>query len=314
MNSSERTPQQQLSLFFLIWTGCFLFFSLLAQGVLMLYFGKEGYHAFVESGAGFAAQDIPMARMLQIFLSLGLFAFPPVVFALLTKPRDWGFFRVNKFPDGKLLALTVLLAGFSLPVVAWALEVNQAYHFPPAFQQFENYLRDMEGQNTEFLQMMLNMESNAAFLMNFLMIAIIPPVAEELLFRGTMQQLLQKQVGPHVAILLTGAFFSFIHMEFYGFLPRMMLGVLFGYLFLWSGSLWVPIFAHFLHNGLQIAMLFLFQRGIIKLDIEQMDSFPPFVTMGATVLLFVTLSIFDFVSRKQNPDDGKRLGESIHNK
>lgn len=298
--STERTPHQQLSLFFLIWTGCFLLFSVLSHGVLLLYLGKDAYQAFV-AGGGSTHSDIHVVRVLQIILSIGIFGAPPVVFALANTPRDWSFFKANKVPAASLLALTVLLAALSLPIVAWALEVNQKFKLPGAFHQLENYLRNLEGQNAEFLKSLLAMSSDFDFALNFLMIAIVPPIVEELLFRGTLQQLLQKQVGPHVAIILAGAFFSGIHMEFYGFLPRMMLGVMFGYLFLWSGSLWVPIFAHFLHNGVQIALLYLFQRGAIPVDIEQIESFPPLVTMGATLFLFLTLSIFDYVARRQNP-------------
>jgi hypothetical protein len=169
----------------------------------------------------------------------------------------------------------------------------------------------MQARDEEFLKTMLTMDTMYALVLNFIMIAIIPPLMEELLFRGTMQPLIQKGLGPHMAIILTGAFFSFVHMDFYGFFPRMLLGIMFGYLFYWSGSLWVPIFAHFLHNGLQVVALYLFQHQKIKTDIEQ-ESFPPMMVIGATILLFITLYIFDRIANKENPQDGERLGESLH--
>jgi len=311
---TERTPQQHLSLFFLIWTGCFLLFNLLSQGVLMACLGKDAYQEFI-SGENFTERGIEIVRYLQILLPIGIFGIPPLAYAALTKQHAASFLKINRFPDYRLAGLTVLVAGFSLPVAAWALQVNQGFNLPSVFGPFESYLREMEGQNEKFLEAILKMDSNFDFAVNFLMIAIIPPVVEELLFRGTLQQLLQKQAGPHLAILFTGMFFSFIHMEFSGFLPRMMLGILFGYLFLWSGSLWVTIFAHFLHNGIQVALVFLFQRNVIQADIEHMESFPPYVTVGATVLLFLTLSIFERAARKQQPpNDGERLGEGVLDK
>ncbi len=313
LQSPERTPRQNVSLFFLVWTACFLAFSLLTQGFLMVYFGKEGYNAFI-AGTSFSPQDIEIVRYVQIFYSIGIFGVPPFILIFLNKPRDWSFIKMNRLPNARLWGLTLLVALFSIPVVAWMLEVNQAFEFPSAFQQFESYLREMEEQSRELLKSMLNMGSNYDFIITFFMIAIVPPVVEELLFRGTMQQLLQKQMGPHVAIFVTGAFFSFVHGDFYGFLPRMMLGILFGYLFLWSGSLWVPIFAHLLHNGLQVVMLFLFQRGVIGVDIEQVESFPPYITMGATILLLATLSIFDYAAQCKKTNDGERLDKSLHDK
>lgn len=307
---SERPPRERLGLFFLIWSGCFLFFSLLSQGFLLLYLGKDAYQQFT-SGAAFTPQMVEITRYLQILLSIGIFGVPPLVFVLLSKPRDWSLLSLNRVPKFQLMALTVLLVAFSLPVVTWALEVNQGLQLPA---ELESQLRAIEERNAEFLKMVLTMNNLTDFLLNFLMIAIIPPIVEELLFRGALQQLIQKQTGPHVAIILAGAFFSMIHMEFYGFFPRFLLGVMLGYLFYWSGSLWVPIFAHFLHNGVQVLLLYLYQRGAIDTDIEQMESFPPYVTMGATILFFVTLYIFDRAANNETPQDGEKLGESTLDK
>jgi membrane protease YdiL (CAAX protease family) len=94
----------------------------------------------------------------------------------------------------------------------------------------------------------------------------------------------------------------------------MMLGILFGYLFFWSRSLWVPILAHFLHNGLQVVLVYLYQHKKIAVDIDKINSLPPYVTMIGTALLFVTLYIFDYTTQKQAPKDGEGLGENILNK
>jgi membrane protease YdiL (CAAX protease family) len=148
------------------------------------------------------------------------------------------------------------------------------------------------------------------FILNFLMIAVVAPVAEELLFRGTLQQLLQRAIRAHWAIIITGAVFSFTHGDLYGFLPRWLLGILLGYMFFMSRNLWVPIFAHFLFNGLQVVMVFLFQQEASHVNIEE-ESFTPQVTMLATILLFATLYIFDRIANRSKPEDGERLGESV---
>jgi len=307
----DRTPFEQLGTFFLIWMGCFLFFTLLSAGILLGFFGQGMFEA-VASAEQVSRENLNMVRFLQIIHSIGIFGVPPVVFLLINTPPDWTFFRVQKIPPLNLTVLTVVIITASAPVILWALDVNQGMHLPEAFRGLEKYMRDLEEKNQRLLQSMLVMPTVSDFLLNFLMIAIVPAVVEELLFRGTLQQLLHKALGNvHTAIIITGMFFSFIHFQFYGFLPRMMLGVLFGYLFFWSRNLWIPIIAHLLNNGVQVFLLYLFQRGTISINIDEMAGFPPVVTMISTVILFAVVYIFDLITQRQQPSqdsNGKGLG------
>lgn len=310
MNQQERTPLEQLGLFFMVWMGCFLFFNLLMAGLLLLSFGEEVYSVISSSSDSVATEHLNLVRFLQIILSIGIFGVPPLVYMIVSRQRDWSFFKLNKIPPLRLVSLTMLIMALAAPVIIWALDVNQNMSFPSALREIENYLRDLEDKNEQMLKTLLIMNSRFDFMVNFLMIAIVPALAEELLFRGSLQQMLHKALGDvHIAIFITGMFFSFIHFQFYGFFPRMLLGILFGYLFYWSGSLWVPIFAHFLNNGVQVVMLYLFQAGMISYDVDEMPAFPPYITMIATVLLFAAVYIFDLATQKKTtPVDGKGLG------
>ena len=87
--------------------------------------------------------------------------------------------------------------------------------------------------------------------------AILPAIGEELLFRGVFQRLLTEWTrNIHWGIILAALLFSFFHFEFYGFLPRFLLGVFFGYLFVWTSSIWVPILAHFTNNFIIVVYSF----------------------------------------------------------
>lgn len=292
----------------MVWMGCFLFFNLLAAGMFLLFYGTEVYE-MVSSGS-VSLENLNAVRFAQILLSAGIFGIPPVVFLYISKPGGVAFFRLGAMPPLKLILLTAVIVALAAPLVLWALDVNQKMNLPSAFKTLENYLRDLEYKNEKLLESLLIMRSGSDFLLNFLMIAIIPAFAEELLFRGTLQQLLIRALrDAHMAIIVTGIFFSFIHFQFYGFLPRMLLGILLGYIFFWSGNLWLSIFAHFLNNGVQVAMVYLFQRGAISFNIEEVDVFPPVVTMAATILLFTAVYIFDLATQKNHAiDDGKGLG------
>jgi len=102
-------------------------------------------------------------------------------------------------------------------------------------------------------------------LFNIFMIAIVAAIGEELIFRGVIQKIFARWTGNiHLAIIITGFLFSLIHLQFYGFFPRWLLGVMFGYLMVWSGTLWLPIFAHFVNNAVAVLVSYLIHKGTIS--------------------------------------------------
>ena len=91
------------------------------------------------------------------------------------------------------------------------------------------------------------------------MVAMIPAIGEELLFRGVLQKQLIKGLGnAHVAIILTAVIFSAFHLQFLGFFSRALLGMLFGYLYYWSKNMWYPILTHFTNNGLALLLAIIY--------------------------------------------------------
>jgi membrane protease YdiL (CAAX protease family) len=119
------------------------------------------------------------------------------------------------------------------------------------------------------------MKQPVDLIINLIVLAIIPAFAEELLFRGCIQQVLKEwSKNAHVAIWGTAILFSFVHFEFYGFLPRMLLGALLGYLFYWSGNLWVPIIAHLVQNGGQVVLAYMHDHGLTSIDITSDEPLP----------------------------------------
>ncbi|MFA5196683.1 MAG: CPBP family intramembrane glutamic endopeptidase, partial [Bacteroidales bacterium] len=120
------------------------------------------------------------------------------------------------------------------------------------------------------------------FFINILMIAVLPAIGEEFFFRGVLQRLLGEWFkNVHVAVIVTAVIFSAFHLQFYGFLPRFLLGMFLGYIFYWSGSLWVPIIVHFINNGLAVVVAWLSARGMVDFNFE---------TFGSSDNLFVIIS------------------------
>ena len=204
--------------------------------------------------------------------SILMFIVPPIVYYYVTRKQNpvaaLGLRSINR-PWGFYILIGVVLMFASLPVTNQLTEWNEGMSFGPAFAKLEEYLKTMEEAAAEVTERMLNVDTFGGLLLNLLVIALIPAIGEELTFRGLLQQSLTRSMkNPHVAIILTGAIFSFIHFQFYGFLPRMFLGILLGYMFYISGSLWTSMAMHFVNNGTAVVVYYLNHKGIIDVDVD----------------------------------------------
>ena len=136
-------------------------------------------------------------------------------------------------------------------------------------------------------------------LVALVVVAVVPAVGEEVLFRGILQRNLTRWTGNvHAGIWLAAILFSAIHVQFLGFVPRMLLGALFGYLYVWAGNIWIPILAHFVNNGFTILMVYLYQRKVVPVDIESNESVP---LAAALVSAGVTVGLLTYFKRLNQP-------------
>jgi len=193
------------------------------------------------------------------------------------------FKLTNKFPNEYLsskpsvpLAL-LLLSGLVIitimPANSWLIEWNATFNFPDFLEGFERQAKETEERLKVLTQYLTQFNSVGAMLFGVLIVAVIPAIGEELVFRGVLQQeLIRWAKNPHVGIWVAAFVFGAIHMQFYGFFPRMALGVVLGYLYYWSGNIWVPILGHFMNNGFTVFVLYLQQRGTVEIDIESTDA------------------------------------------
>lgn len=216
------------------------------------------------------AGDLGM-KIAQGLSSIMMFIVPPIVYYYVTRRenqmQELGF---RSFTSPWTLLLTgVLLMFVSLPVTNQLTAWNEGMSLGSTFAKLEEYLKMLEETAAAATEKMLNVDTIGGLLFNLLIIALIPAIGEELTFRGVLQQSLTRGLkNPHVAILLSAAIFSFIHFQFYGFLPRMFLGLLLGYMFYISGSLWTSILMHFVNNGTAVVLYYLNHKGIINIDVE----------------------------------------------
>ncbi len=168
------------------------------------------------------------------------------------------------------LLLTIFITISFIAVNAIFIEWNANLEFPDYLKGFEHWARNAEDQAQALTMFLLDFQSPVLFLLAIIVVAILPALGEELVFRGLLQNQLKTLTGnAHIAIWIAAILFSAIHVQFFGFIPRLLLGALFGYLYYWSGSLWMPVIAHFVNNGLTLALVYAGQLSWIEYDMQE---------------------------------------------
>lgn len=193
----------------------------------------------------------------------------------IIEKKSWQDLNFEKIPTLAVFGMVVLIEIAFMGFNGWLQELNQGVSFPESLKGLEALLKGMEDKLAETTKFFVNFTSFWQFLLAFFVIAVIAGIGEELIFRGLiMRKILLGTGNPHIAIWVSAFIFAVIHFQFYGILPRMMLGVLFGYFYLWTGNIRVPIFAHIFNNGLAVTIMYLHNIGVVKTDLESMDDVP----------------------------------------
>jgi len=213
-------------------------------------------------------KDMSNVKVMKLIQSFGLFVIPPFVMASLWSNNAFEFLRLKSTLRWTTVLYVVAFMLVAIPFINMLSWLNQQIILPEALSEIEKMMQSSEVQIAEITEKMLNVSTLGALLFNMFLVAVVPALGEELFFRGTIQRLLSDWKGALFAIWITAFVFSAIHMQFYGFLPRMLLGAFLGYLLLWSGSLWLPIIAHFVNNSVAVVFYYLKFNGVKVIDVE----------------------------------------------
>jgi uncharacterized protein len=235
----------------------------------------------------------------------------PILYILFLQPDLRKIFSL-KAGKPLLLTLFAILIFFSfLPLVNALNEWNQSLHLPLGFEDLEKGLKDMESRASKLIELIIYYDNFTQFLIIFVLVAIIPAIGEELLFRGIVQnELLQIFRNPHIAIILASFLFSFVHFQFFGFFPRMLLGILFGYLYYWSGNILIPVSLHCFNNGLTLINMNLLKDKKTEVDLGSAQNISPNVIIFSLVLSLVLLYIYKQVSYRFSKEN-ERVAKNI---
>jgi uncharacterized protein len=207
-------------------------------------------------------------KVSQLILSIGVFVLPPFLLAYLCSKKPLVFLHLDmktRWTDAGYVILFMLII---VPFVNLLGDMNQQLALPKFLEGLESSLKSMEDQANKLVEQMLQVHGYVALFFNIFLIALLPAIGEELFFRGALIRIFQNWKGMIPAIWIVAVIFSAIHMQFYGFIPRLLMGAFFGYLLMWRGNLWLPVIAHFVNNVIAVVFYYFRFNGVKLPDID----------------------------------------------
>jgi membrane protease YdiL (CAAX protease family) len=291
----QLSPFGQLLLLF----GLILVFAI-TVALVGLYAGMMFFNISMADISSFVSnpdtpESILFIKFYQVLNQIGIFILPALLFSFLVSNNTFEYLSLNRLP----LLISLLLAGMIiysiLPFNNYLDDLNRHIKFPNFLSGVENWMLAKEDQARKLTKVFLNASTVSGLFLNIFVVALVPAIGEELLFRGVLLKLfngLFKNI--HIAVVISALVFSAIHFQFFGFLPRALLGILLGYLFVFSGNLWVPIFAHFLNNASSAIIYYLHQNGHIKVSMDNFGTSTNTVYIIGSLLISLWLLMIIF--------------------
>lgn len=264
------------------WLGCILFLNILAAGNIFLFEQPL---------------SVSSLKWIQFFQSAAMFLLPPLCMAYLwsKQPLEWLKVKGEKELKGERVWAVVLML-VALPAINLLAHINEQIALPAFLEPLEAWMKTQEETAKNLTDQFMHVTTFGGLIINLLLMAVLPAISEELTFRGVLMNLfkVKGESVPHIAIWCSAILFSAIHLQFYGFVPRMLMGALFGYMLVWTGSLWTPILMHFTNNAMAVILYFVSLRA--GWDIEMMDAIGTNDTLwlGVVSMVITIVGIYAF--------------------
>ena len=282
--------------------------NIIGIGLSLPMFGAD-YQEMINAFMDPTSNPDSRRALLIVQACSSLFGFilaPMAFYTFIEKSNPVHLFHSRRLDTGLMILVGLIVLVFMVAnsvVIEWNMNVDLG-QLSPAFEEWASAKEEQLKELTEYLT---RFENIGGLLVGIVVIAVLPAIGEELVFRGLGQRMFQGITNNHHAGIWIAAFlFSFIHLQFYGFFPRFLLGALFGYIYYWSGNLWYPIFAHFVNNGFTLLMLYMYQQDVTDLNVEDTESVPVY---SALLALVVTVGMLYYFRKRftatSTSDDGQ---------
>ncbi|WP_289858615.1 CPBP family intramembrane glutamic endopeptidase [uncultured Muribaculum sp.] len=201
-------------------------------------------------------------RLATVVQDIVMFVLPTLMTMLLIAQRPMRTMNADQAPALSVGLFGIITLVVSIPWMNSLVLWNENLHFPESLSSLEQILRNAENNAEILVNTIIGGTDISDLVISILIIGVLTGISEELFFRGGLQSILVRSTGNiHAAIWLTAFVFSAVHMQFFGFFPRLLMGAFFGYLLYWSNSLWLPVLVHALNNSIVVTLTWLGTRG-----------------------------------------------------
>jgi len=283
----DSSPLTKLTL-----SGTIIFISLLFFYFVGILIVKLEFHTNIEDLANngteeFVASHAAAFKLFQVLQSIGLFILPPFIIGYLIDKDSLSYLNLKKRSGVYAYLIVPIIMVASIPFINYLVSFNEGIQLPSSMKSLETWMKEGEKNAEALTKVFLQANSWRDLTSNLLLIALLPAIGEELLFRGILQkQFSELAKNHHIGIWIAAFLFSFMHFQFYGFIPRLILGVILGYIFYLSKSLWLPIIGHFTNNAMAVIFYYLYSTGHVSKTAEEIGTQP-----GEIYLAFLSLAI-----------------------
>lgn len=286
---------------------------LLTAGTMLTYFL---FYITIALETGFNTEQINVItqnlttspkyiRILQLLQGCCIFILPSILYCKIFHISITGTLSLNK-PRGRDLLMSALSIIFIIPFLNVLVEWNEQITMPAFLSEVEQWMRTKEDQAAKVTELLLSGTKMSDLIQNLIVVAAMAAIGEELFFRGLLTSALHGNrphtKTPHLLIWAVAFLFSAVHLQFYGFIPRLLLGAWFGYLLWWSGSIFVPMLAHFTNNAISTLAIFSTNKGLIKTDIDSVGMDQTW-WMCIPSILFFMIVVGYFTKREKDASD-----------
>ena len=269
----EMRPFPQLMFAAFVMVASVLVFMIVGMIVAIPFLGTASLMNSLTPEGINSPENIGFLKYFQVIQSIGLFVGPPFILGYLFHKNYKDYLQLNRTTKAFIYLLAAISLLLVVPFINFLGEINSQMKLPASLSGLENWMKSMEDAAEVMVDKFMKVESISGLMFNIFMIAVLPALGEELMFRGVIQRIFTNWTkNYHWGIWITAFLFSAMHLQFYGFLPRMMLGAMFGYLLVWTGTMWVPILAHFVNNTMGVMGYFLINKGVITRDVEELGT------------------------------------------
>ncbi len=250
-----------------------------------------------------SARALSYFKYLQTFQHVSVFLLPSLVIGYLMRGNTWSYFGFGNYPGMLMIVLCMLFIILLIPLNSYMAWLNSGLELPGWLDGIEKWMIRHETEAEDMTRAMINAKTAGGLIINLFIIAILPAIGEELLFRGVLQRIFTGWTGSGViAVILTALIFSATHLQFYGFIPRFILGLAFGFMFLWTGNIWMAVTAHLVNNAIPVVLSYAAGWDNINSTFEEFSASDGFAVIITTALAMIIAFYIRKISREAQDD------------